>query len=40
MTQPIREHLRTKAVQAGVKMIGEGLENVKLSLVIDLACSG
>ena len=40
MTQPIREYVDTKAVQAGVKIIGEGLANRKLSLVIDLACSG
>ena len=34
-TQSIREHLDTKAVQAGVDIIREGLEKGKLSLVID-----
>lgn len=36
LTRPIRRHLETKAVLAGVKAIHEGLKNGKRSLVIEL----
>ncbi len=36
MTQPIRQHVDTKAVQADAKIISEALENGRLSRVIDL----